>query len=51
MKDSISNLAALLFAIEMLFLGGSFFVYKESTRNILRVFVIIFGIVAIAIGW
>ena len=51
MKDSISSIAALLFAIEMFFLGGTVFSYKESTKDILRVFVIIFGIVAIAIGW
>ena len=51
MKESINSIAAIILAIEFFFLGGSIFAERESVKDTLRVFVVVLGVVAMAIGW
>ena len=51
MRETIDTWSALFLIAEFFCLGGSLFAYRERTKDILRGFMIIFGIFVFALGW
>ena len=51
MKETINTLNVVFLVLEFFFFGGSLFAYRERTKDILRGFMIIFGIFVFALGW
>ena len=50
MKETISSLSAILLCAEFFCLGGSLFAHREGTKNLLRVIMLVFAVLVMAVG-